>query len=177
MKTLSIIICLTFSLLVAPKLSWGLEKDSEQPIYIEADGATYDDNTGNSIYTGNVEVTQGSMLLNSDRLIIYTKSRRPYKIVATGQPVTFKQTPKPGDEDVHGKSLKAEYYVDSELLVMINHAVVWQGENTYASERIEYDRKNAIVKAGQASSNGKRVHITLHPKEKEEEEEEEKEKE
>ena len=146
--------------------AWALESDSEQPIYIEADGATYDDNTGVSVYTGSVEVTQGSMLLNSDKLVVYTNDRKPYKLVATGKPVTFKQTPKPGDEDVHGRSLTAEYYTDTELLVMIEKAVVWQGKDTYASERIEYDRKNAIVKAGQASSNGKRVHITLHPKEK-----------
>lgn len=145
--------------------TWSLESDSSQPIYIEADGATYDDNTGVSIYTGNVEVSQGSMLLNSDKLVVYTADRKPYKFVATGNPVTFKQTPKPGDEDVHGKSLTAEYYTDTELLVMIEKAVVWQGKDTYASERIEYDRKNTIVKAGQASSNGKRVHITLHPKE------------
>lgn len=145
--------------------AWSLESDSDQPIYIEADGATYDDNTGVSVYTGNVEVTQGSMLLNSDKLVVYTTDRKPYKFVATGDPVTFKQTPKPGDEDVHGRSLTAEYYTNTELLVMIEKAVVWQGQDTYASERIEYDRKNTIVKAGQASSNGKRVHITLHPKE------------
>lgn len=142
-----------------------LESDSRQPIFIEADSATYDDNTGISVYTGKVIITQGSMLLNSDKLVVYTEERRPYKFVATGKPVTFKQTPKPGAEDVHGSSLTAEYYNDRELLVMIEQAVVWQGKDTYKSERIEYDRKHSIVKAGQASSNGKRVHITLHPKE------------
>ena len=166
MKNLNINIFLYLALIITPTILWALETDSQQPIYIEADGATYDDNTGKSVYTGNVEVTQGSMLLRSDELVVYTKARRPFKIVATGKPVTFKQTPKPGDEDVHGKSFTAEYYIDTELLVMIEKAVVWQGKNTYASERIEYDRKNSIVKAGQASSNGKRVHITLHPKEK-----------
>jgi lipopolysaccharide export system protein LptA len=158
----SLFLALVFGL-TAP--AWPLEEDSSQPIYIEADGATYDDNTGVSVYTGSVEVSQGSMLLNSNKLVVYTKDRKPFKFVATGDPVTFKQTPKPGDEDVHGRSLTAEYYTETELLVMIEKAVVWQGEDTYASERIEYDRKNAIVKAGQASSNGKRVHITLHPKE------------
>ncbi len=148
--------------LTAP--AWSLDDDSRQPIYIEADAATYDDNTGVSVYTGSVEISQGSMLLNSDKLVVYTKDRKPFKFIATGNPVTFKQTPKPGDEDVHGRSQTAEYYTDTELLVMIEKAVVRQGQDTYASERIEYDRKNAIVKAGQASSNGKRVHITLHPK-------------
>lgn len=158
-RILFVLIGLAF---VAP--SWALEDDSSQPIYIEADAATYDDNTGVSVYTGDVEVTQGSMELKSDKLVVFSKERKPVKFVATGDPVTFKQTPKPGDEDVHGRALTAEYYTESELLVMIEKAVVSQGKDTYASERIEYDRIHAIVKAGQASSNGKRVHITLHPK-------------
>jgi len=166
MQILNIFVLVFLALVTTPATLWALESDTEQPIYIEADGATYDHNTGKSVYTGNVQVTQGSMLLNSDKLVVYMKLKRPFKIIATGKPVTFKQTPKPGDENIHGKSLTAEYYIDTELLVMIKEAVVWQGDNTYASERIEYDRKNAIVKAGQASSNGKRVHITLHPKEK-----------
>lgn len=148
--------------LTAP--AWSLESDSGQTIHIEADAATYDDNTGVSVYTGRVEVTQGSMWLKSDKLVVYTQQRKPYKYVATGDPVTWKQTPNTGTEDLHGRSLTLEYYSDTELMIMIEKAVVRQGEDTYASERIEYDRKYAIVKAGQASSNGKRVHITLHPK-------------
>lgn len=166
MQNLNIFVLLFLTLVTMPETLRALQSDTEQPIYIEADGATYDHNTGISTYTGNVQVTQGSMLLNSDKLVVFMKTKRPFKIVATGKPVTFKQTPKSGGEDVHGKSFTAEYYIDTELLIMIKKAVVWQGDNTYASERIEYDRKNAIVKAGQASSNGKRVHITLHPKEK-----------
>ncbi|MGH8548707.1 MAG: lipopolysaccharide transport periplasmic protein LptA [Methylococcales bacterium] len=142
-----------------------VESDSGQPIYIEADGATYDDNTGVSVYTGSVEVTQGSMWLKSDKLVVYTQERKPYKYVATGDPVTWKQSPNTGAEDLYGRSLTLQYYTDTELMVMIEKAVVRQGKDTYASERIEYDKKNAIVKAGQASSNGKRVHIILHPKE------------
>lgn len=147
-----------------PITAWSLKDDQDKPIYIEADGGTYDDNTGLSVYTGDVVVTQGSMVLKSNKLVVHTRDRKPYKIVATGTPVTFKQTPKPGDQDVHGNALTAEYYVDTELLIMIDDAIVWQGDNTYASERIEYDRVNAIVKAGQESSSGKRVRITLHPK-------------
>jgi lipopolysaccharide export system protein LptA len=131
--------------------------DSKDPTYIEADGATYDKNTGMVVYTGRVELTQGRMLLKSDKLVVYTTERKPNKYIATGDPVTFRQTSEPGE---------AEYYKKQDLLVMIKKAVIWQGEDTYASERIEWDRKAGIIRAGDLSSRGKRVHITLFPDEK-----------
>jgi lipopolysaccharide export system protein LptA len=41
---------------------------------------------------------------------------------------------------------------------------VTQGNATYASNFIEYDSKNSIVKAGEKSSDNQRVHVTLKPK-------------
>jgi len=140
--------------------------DSKDPTYIEADGATYDKNTGMVVYTGRVELTQGRMLLKSDKLVVYTTERKPNKYIATGDPVTFRQTSEPGEDEMHGRSRIAEYYKKQDLLVMIKKAVIWQGEDTYASERIEWDRKAGIIRAGDLSSRGKRVHITLFPDEK-----------
>lgn len=150
----------------APIIAWCLESDSRQPIYIESDAAMFDEKKGESIYTGDVKVTQGSMRLHSDRLIIYTvesKNDKVDKIIATGNPVRFKQKPSKGKEDIHGKSLRAEYYAGNATLILLKKAEVWQGKNTYTSERIEYDTKNSIVRAGQKNSSSKRVHVTLHP--------------
>lgn len=144
-------------------VAMALEGDSSKPIYIESNSATYDDTKGISIYLGDVEVNQGSMRMNSDELIIYLKDGRIDKLVAKGAPARFKQTPEPGKEDIKGKSLRAEYYPDKAQLLLIKKAVVWQGENTYASEIIEYDNKNAIVKAGEESTDSKRVHVVLQP--------------
>lgn len=162
MKAFSCFIVLLI-LLAAHGPCWAQEEDSSQPIFIEADAATYNDNTGDSVFTGNVEVIQGALTANSDKMTVYTKDKKPYKIISIGTPVSFVQKQKPGEDDIHGESLRSEYFLDTGLLIMIDKAVVRQGQNTYASDRIEYDKKNAIVKAGQASSSGKRVHITLGP--------------
>jgi lipopolysaccharide export system protein LptA len=52
------------------------------------------------------------------------------------------------------------------LLILINEATVWQGNATYKSDLIEYDSKRSIVKAGEKSSDAKRVHVLLQPKPK-----------
>ncbi len=145
---------------------WSLDTDARQPIYIESDAATYDEKKGESVYTGNVQVTQGSMRMNSDRLVILMSEsgeKELNKMIATGNPVRFKQKPSDDKEEIRGKSLRVEYYGKDGKLILLEKAKVVQGSNTYTSERIEYDTKNSIVKAGAKDSNTKRVHVTLHP--------------
>jgi lipopolysaccharide export system protein LptA len=88
------------------------------------------------------------------------------KLVFTGNKARFKQTPKEGDEDITGEALTGEYYPKKNLLILIEKATVWQGNGTYSSELIEYDSRNSVVKAGETTSDSKRVHVTLQPKSK-----------
>jgi lipopolysaccharide export system protein LptA len=141
-----------------------LESDSEQPIYIDSDSATYDETKGVSTYSGRVVSTQGSMKVTSDELVVYTKDGEVTQLIWTGNPVHLKQTPNEGKEDITGESLRTEYYPDQSLLVLIKKATVWQGDLTYGSDLIKYDLKNSMVKAGEKSSDGKRVHVKMLPK-------------
>jgi len=140
-----------------------LEGDAQEPVSIESNSGFYDDKKGISIYTGKVVVIQGSMRMDADKVVVHMENREIQKLVATGEPVKFKQTPEDGKEDVHGHALVSEYYPETKLLIMINEAVVWQGNNSTASERIEYDRISAVVKAGDTGSADKRVHVILQP--------------
>ena len=143
---------------------FALEGDKSQPISIESNSGFYDDKKGLSIYKGEVIIIQGSMRLEADKLVVYLENREIQKMVATGNPVKFKQTPEEGKEDVRGNSLIAEYYPESKLLIMMQEAIVWQGENSTASERIEYNRISEVLKAGDAESATKRVRVILQPK-------------
>lgn len=145
---------------------YALKSDSEQPITIDSNHATYDEKQAVSIYTGEVVLVQGTLRVKSDKLVVYLQEGEVQKLVATGKPARFRQIPAEGKDEIKGKSLKAEYYPDKELLIMIDDAVVWQGNNSYASELIEYDSKNAIVKAGEQTSDTKRVRVVLKPKAK-----------
>lgn len=147
--------------------AFALETDKDQPINIDSNTATYDDASATSIYTGNVVSIQGSLRVESDKLVVYFKDGDAEKLVFTGKKAKFKQTPKEGDEDITGEALTGEYYPKKNLLVLIDEATVWQGNGTYSSNLIEYDSRNSVVKAGETSSDAKRVHVTLQPKSKE----------
>ena len=144
--------------------AFALEGDASQPISIESNSGFYDDKKGVSIYKGEVVVIQGSMRLEAEKLVVYLENREIQKMVATGAPVKFKQTPEEGKEDVHGNSLTAEYYPETKVLIMMEEAVIWQGGNSTASERIEYDRISEVLKAGDGKSTTKRVRVILQPK-------------
>ncbi len=144
-----------------------LESDAKQPITIDSNTATYDDKAQVSIYTGNVISIQGSIRVNSDKLTVYFINGEADKLVFTGNPAKFKQTPKEGEDDLTGEALIGEYYPKKNLLVLKNNATVWQGNGTYASDFIEYDIRTSLVKAGEKASDAKRVHVILKPKTKE----------
>lgn len=144
--------------------AWALASDSDQPIHIDANTASYEEKTGISTYTGNVVFVQGSIRVTSDKLVVYSRNGEVEKLVWTGGPVKLKQTPNEGKKDITGESLQAEYYPEQALLILKQKATVWQGDVTYTSDMIEYDSRNAIVKAGEKSSDAKRVHVILTPK-------------
>ncbi len=145
---------------------FALESDKDQPITIDSNSATYDEKEGVSIYQGNVVAVQGSMRMESDKLVVYIVSGAINKLVSTGNPVKFKQLPQVGKEEIKGRSLIAEYYPEQALLVLMKEAVVWQGANQSSSELIRYDSRNGVVKAGENETDNKRVHATFQPKSK-----------
>lgn len=158
---------LTILAAVAP-LAAALDSDSQQPMYIEANSATYDEAKGETVYTGNVKTTQGSLEVYSDQMIVYQKQGKTEKIVATGNPVRLKQRPEGAKEDMRGTSQRAEYFPETGLLILLDNALVWQGEQAdssdrVSSDRIEYDSRRSVMKAGQPVGGGKRVHVTIQP--------------
>ena len=82
-----------------------LKSDSEQPVYIDSNTATYDDEKSVSIYTGNVVTIQGSLHINSDKLVVHLKNGEIEKFVFTGKPAKFRQLPGEGKEEIHGEDL------------------------------------------------------------------------
>jgi lipopolysaccharide export system protein LptA len=157
-------ISLILALLSCPLLA--LENDRQQPIEIEANAATFDEKKGTSTYTGNVKVTQGSIRLWSQKLTVYSLRGEMEKMIATGEPVKFRQTPSLQKEDINGTALRMEFYGNQSKVIMLKKAKLWQGKNSTSSERIEYDSLNAVIQAGKKSSSSQRVKVILMPSKK-----------
>jgi lipopolysaccharide export system protein LptA len=140
-----------------------LKSDADQPVYIDSNTATYNDAKAISIYTGNVVTVQGSLHIESDKLVVYLKNGDVDKMVFTGKPAKFRQLPGKGKEMIHGEGLTGEYYPAQNKLILIEEAVVSQGNTRSASRIITYDSKNSLIKAGEKTSDAKRVHSVFKP--------------
>ncbi|HEB97388.1 MAG TPA: lipopolysaccharide transport periplasmic protein LptA [Sedimenticola thiotaurini] len=151
-------------LALLPVLATALPEDSRQPITMEADGVEIDDGTGVSVYEGNVVVDQGSIHLTADRVVVTRKPNGANHIVASGNPTTFRQRVEGKREPIRGRSRKAEYDTDSEVVILIGDAVVTQGKDSFASDRIVYDRVRGQVRAGARAKGKQRVRVTIQPK-------------
>jgi lipopolysaccharide export system protein LptA len=147
-------------------ISLALESDADQPITIDSNSAIYDEKNSLSTYYGNVISVQGSLRVKSSKLVAHLRDGDVDKLVWTGKPARFKQTPEGDKEEINGNALTLKYYPDKALFVLIKDAVVIQGTSTYKSDLIKYDTRNSVVRAGDRNTDNKRVRVILKPKKK-----------
>jgi lipopolysaccharide export system protein LptA len=144
-----------------------LSSDREQPLTLEADSASIDEGSGVSLYEGNVIVTQGSLKLWADRLWIHRRDGKTEKLISEGAPTRFRQLTDDRQE-VKGRALRAEFYVDRDELLLYDEAVLEQGADQFRSDRIVYNRATAQVRAGASAKGKQRVRVIIEPRTKSE---------
>ena len=85
------------------------EADSDKPIEIEADTMLVEETKNTSTYEGDVILTQGTLVINADKLIIREDRQGFQHSTSIGNPTTFKQKMEGSDEYIEGKALRIEY--------------------------------------------------------------------
>ena len=141
-------------------------EDTRQPITIEADRAVLDEKKQISIYTGNVILKQGGIEVKANTITVYAKEGQLHRVVAEGDPVHYQQQQNK-NEDIRGVSQRMEYETDTNRVLLLGGAELWQGGNRFSGKRIEYDPgQEKVIATGDpdATENGaQRVQITLQP--------------
>ena len=158
-RILAVILALAW---LAARPVGALSGDDQKPIEIEADNVELDETQSTSVYVGNVQVDQGSMRILADHVTVYHHEDRRIKfIIALGQPVRYKQQLDDQQGEMRARAARMDYDADKDELILTGDAVVTQGEDRLASERIIYDRARERMRAGGSG----RVRITITPEE------------
>ena len=175
MKHAFLLATLALALLALQPLAAQAERsDREQPVNIEANRATVDDRNKVHIFEGAVVLTQGSLVIKGDRLVVTQGADGFQTGVATGsakQPATFRQKRDGSDEFVEGEAERIEYDSRSERARLFNRARVKSGGDEVRGPYIEYDAlsENYLVStqagagAAPAAADG-RVRAVIQPK-------------
>ena len=146
---------------------WALASDKNQPIHISSDSAERNEKKGVTIYTGSVQMEQGTLRIDADKVVIHSTNNEISKIVATGTPAQYQQKPSPQKQMVVAKGDTIEYMLAAEKLFLINNASLRQNDGTLMTgERIDYNIKESLVKAEGSKTDAKndRIHMVIQPK-------------
>ena len=159
---LSLKLILAGSLLAASLPAMALTGDTDQPIHIESDQQSLDMQGNIVTFTGNVIVTQGSIKINADKVVVTRPSGEKGKEVIDGygKPATFYQMQDSG-KPVKGHALKMHYELQNDFVVLTDNAYLEQVDSNIKGDKITYLVKEQKMQA--FSEKGKRVTTVLVP--------------
>ena len=146
--------------------------DREKPIELEADTVTVNDAKKISTYAGNVILTQGTLIIKADKLIVREDKEGFQHSTSTGNPTTFKQKREGVNEYMEGSAQRIEYDGRMDKVQLYIRAWVKRGEDVVHGDYISYDAnaEYAEVIGGTKTENGVsssgRVKAIIQPKNK-----------
>lgn len=144
--------------------------NSQEKIFINADYMQLNIESGDSVYIGNVKITQGELVLTGDKVTLEQTSDEIERIIITGKPAHYNHVTEKGD-NIQAESERMVYTTSRNELVMTGNAKLSQPDHKVSSQKIIYDTEKQIVIAGDknkppagSTDKSQRVNITLTPK-------------
>jgi len=148
-------------LLVLPAPLPALQTDRQQPLEVNADSTDGTLGDGMATLKGNVEIRQGSLLIQSDIAQVEKVDGRVRSIELIGTPVHLQQEI---EEEglVSAEALKIDYVVATGIVTLTGAADVVHPKYHISGEVLEYDMNTQHFKGSGGDNNG-RIRIRLDP--------------
>ena len=155
--------------LLAHSTTFAEGKDALQALSISAMDAEIDEVNGWARYSGEVELEQGSLLIQCDQLQVFRADRSVDRIVATGSPAHYQQEVESDQEgnNIDAHAQRITYQLESRSIELQGDAKIQQGDNVFEGHSIIYqiDNRKIIAKSTISESTPvqerKRVKIVL----------------
>lgn len=145
--------------------------DRDQPIHLEADQVLMDDTAQVSTFTGSVRLTQGTLLITGDKVVVHEDQDGFKYATVFGNTAEFRQKREGYDQYIEGYGERIDYDTRTETLNLHDKARLKRGLDVVSGDDIVYSTQTEIFRAnGEAANGGKppsqRVHAVLQPKPK-----------
>lgn len=172
MRPLALLAALLLTVLaIAPRHALAEASDRDKPMQIDSDRMSSDEASRISIFDGNVVLTQGTILVHANRIVVHQDLDGFQHATATGNPVRFRQRTdasngQPGQWLV-GQARRIELNERNQTIQLFGHARVTRGGNEVRGNYIFVDERSQYftVKAGPpGTEGGGRVHAVIQPK-------------
>jgi lipopolysaccharide export system protein LptA len=165
----------TASIFCASPQAFGERADKEKPAVINSDHSNSDDLNQIRVFTGDVVLTKGTIILRADQLTV-KEDPEGYNLgvaIATqpGKLAYFKQKREGVDEFIEGQAERIEYDEKADMVRLFNHAIVKRlvaGRDADESrgDRIDYNTRTEVydVQSNDPTSRRARTTTILQPK-------------
>ena len=165
-------ICKTLALVAvfAASPAFALQSDSKQPIQIEADQGSLDQNNQSTTFSGNVIIKQGTLNIRAGSVTVSRNDKSEQLMKATGSPVKFSQELDGGKGVVNGQANTVTYSSAASLVTLTGNAKVKRGGDVAEGAVITYNTKTEVytinggAKSGvKSAANSGRVSVVIQP--------------
>jgi len=155
-----------------PLLASAERADRDKPVNLEADRVDLDDAKKEAVFVGSVTLTQGTLTMKADKIIVKQDAEGFQYGIAYGNPAHFRQKREGSDEYVEGFSERLEYDGKADKMQMFTNAEIHKGTDEVKGDYISYDANTEFyqVVAGDSvktvSNPRGRVRATIQPPKK-----------
>lgn len=147
------------------------QADRKKPVQMEADRVTVDDINQTSTFEGNVQMHQGTLLIEAAKIVV-TQDKNGFSLMtATGQLAHMRQKRDGVNEYAEGFGERIEYDSQAEIVNLLGQARVKREGDDVRGEHIIYNTKTGVFQVFGSSDknpntpNKGRVTIVIQPKE------------
>lgn len=126
-------LCLLAALCSVP-LAHAEKADRDKPMNAEADALRYDDARQTSVFTGNVIITKGTIVIKGARVEVRQDAAGHQFGVATGQRAFFRQKREGVEEFIEGEALRIDYDSQADTVKFTGDAVMRRYKGTQLND-------------------------------------------
>lgn len=160
--------------LVGPS-AWALQSDKDKPTTIDADKMTYSEQRNVNVFSGNVLLTRGSLVIRGEKLTLTQAENGTQFATVEGQPASFSQQRDSQTDEVlliKGKANKIEFDGGKNIVKLNGAATLQKTSNDQITEEITgktitYEQNSEFLTVDSAGkdANGKpaRVQAVIKP--------------
>ncbi|MCL2022024.1 MAG: lipopolysaccharide transport periplasmic protein LptA [Betaproteobacteria bacterium] len=130
--------------------------DRDKPITLEADRIIIDDLKRTQVFEGNVVLTQGTLVIHSDKIVVTEDAHGFQRGVAYSGPdglARFRQKREGREEFIEGEAERIEYDTHHEIAELFNRAWIQSGGDQLRGDYIWYDGISERYKASSSADN------------------------
>jgi lipopolysaccharide export system protein LptA len=145
------------------------QADHAQPIKLQSNQVIINDRQKISIFTGAVQLTQGTLKILGEKVVVSQDKQGFKRISISGERASFRQKREETNEYVEGFGERIEYNTNTEQLDLYTHARIKRNQDEIRGKHITYNIKTGIFQAKDnpektANAAPQRVQVVLYPK-------------